>query len=85
MCVFFFWSCAKLYSNRVDNLKLHYGLSVRRSGTIICIFAYIQALGTGFSPFAEPVFQRCISIIQSQQVAKVGQSMGEILLNSMSL
>lgn len=51
---------------------------------VIYNFSYIQALGAGFSPFAEPVFQRCISIIQSQQVAKVGQSVGEILLNSLS-
>ncbi|KAK4853529.1 hypothetical protein QYF36_010621 [Acer negundo] len=30
-----------------------------------------QALGTGFFQFAEPVFQRCINIIQSQHMAKV--------------
>lgn len=35
------------------------------------LFAYFQALGAGFSQFAEPVFQRCISIIQSQLLAKV--------------
>ncbi|KAG6408035.1 hypothetical protein SASPL_131037 [Salvia splendens] len=29
-----------------------------------------QALGTGFSQFAQPVYQRCISIIQAQQLAK---------------
>ncbi|KAF4382452.1 hypothetical protein G4B88_011404 [Cannabis sativa] len=28
------------------------------------------ALGAGFSSFAEPVFQRCINIIQTQQLAK---------------
>ncbi|KAB5541615.1 hypothetical protein DKX38_014589 [Salix brachista] len=33
-------------------------------------FFFFQALGTGFSQFAEPVFQRCIAIIQSQQLAK---------------
>lgn len=44
----------------------------------LCIFwadrvTYInfQALGTGFCQFAEPVFQRCMVIIQSQQLAKV--------------
>ncbi|KAF3967822.1 hypothetical protein CMV_008224 [Castanea mollissima] len=31
----------------------------------------LSALGTGFSQFAEPVFQRCINIIQTQQLAKV--------------
>ncbi|KAG7010837.1 Transportin-1, partial [Cucurbita argyrosperma subsp. argyrosperma] len=30
-----------------------------------------QALGTGFAQFAQPVYQRCISIIQTQQMAKV--------------
>lgn len=34
-------------------------------------FNFFQALGTGFSQFAEPVFKRCINIIQSQQFAKV--------------
>ncbi|KAF9600199.1 hypothetical protein IFM89_005023 [Coptis chinensis] len=29
------------------------------------------ALGSGFSQFAEPVFQRCINLIQTQQLAKV--------------
>ncbi|KAG5239155.1 transportin [Salix suchowensis] len=33
-------------------------------------FSETAALGTGFSQFAEPVFQRCIAIIQSQQLAK---------------
>nr|XP_034927510.1 transportin-1-like isoform X1 [Populus alba] len=36
-----------------------------------CFTSIAQALGTGFSQFAEPVFQRCIAIIQSQQLAKV--------------
>ncbi|XP_065865576.1 transportin-1-like [Euphorbia lathyris] len=36
-----------------------------------CFTSIAQALGPGFSPYAEPVFQRCISIIQSQQLAKV--------------
>uniref|UniRef100_A0A2P2MHJ9 Uncharacterized protein MANES_11G097900 n=1 Tax=Rhizophora mucronata TaxID=61149 RepID=A0A2P2MHJ9_RHIMU len=36
-----------------------------------CFTSIAQALGTGFSQFAEPVFQRCINIIQSQQQAKV--------------
>jgi hypothetical protein len=31
----------------------------------------LQALGPGFAQFAEPVFQRCINLIQSQQLAKV--------------
>ncbi|CBI18918.3 hypothetical protein VitviT2T_026981 [Vitis vinifera] len=35
-----------------------------------CFTSIAQALGTGFSQFAEPVFQRCISIIQSQLLAK---------------
>ncbi|XVE48817.1 hypothetical protein DITRI_Ditri01bG0032800 [Diplodiscus trichospermus] len=30
-----------------------------------------QALGTGFFQFSQPVFQRCINIIQTQQLAKV--------------
>jgi len=30
-----------------------------------------QALGVGFAPFAQPVFQRCMDIIQLQQLAKV--------------
>ncbi|KAG2703107.1 hypothetical protein I3843_06G114100 [Carya illinoinensis] len=36
-----------------------------------CFTSVAQALGTGFSQFAEPVFQRCISIIQTQELAKV--------------
>ncbi|KAJ9189516.1 hypothetical protein P3X46_000799 [Hevea brasiliensis] len=36
-----------------------------------CFTSIAQALGPGFSQFAEPVFQRCIHIIQSQHVAKV--------------
>lgn len=36
-----------------------------------CFTSIAQALGAGFSPFAQPVFQRCISIIQTQQLAKV--------------
>ncbi|XP_038724018.1 transportin-1-like isoform X2 [Tripterygium wilfordii] len=36
-----------------------------------CFTSIAQALGPGFSKFADPVFQRCISIIQTQQVAKV--------------
>ncbi|GFY94563.1 transportin 1 [Actinidia rufa] len=36
-----------------------------------CFTSIAQALGTGFSKFAQPVFQRCITIIQSQQLAKV--------------
>ncbi|EXB24033.1 hypothetical protein L484_006064 [Morus notabilis] len=36
-----------------------------------CFTSISQALGTGFSSFAEPVFQRCINIIQTQQLAKV--------------
>lgn len=37
-----------------------------------CFTSIAQALGTGFSQFAPPVFQRCINIIQTQQIAKVG-------------
>lgn len=37
-----------------------------------CFTSIAQALGTGFSQFAEPVFQRCINIIQTQQLAKAG-------------
>ncbi|CAH9125944.1 unnamed protein product [Cuscuta epithymum] len=37
-----------------------------------CFTSIAQALGTGFSQFAPPVFQRCINIIQTQQMAKVG-------------
>ncbi|XP_059653889.1 transportin-1 [Cornus florida] len=36
-----------------------------------CFTSIAQALRTGFSQFAEPVFQRCINIIQTQQLAKV--------------
>lgn len=36
-----------------------------------CFTSIAQALGPGFFPFAEPVFQRCISIIQNQLLAKV--------------
>lgn len=36
-----------------------------------CFTSIAQALGPGFSQFAEPVFQRCINIIQTQQMSKV--------------
>ncbi|CAL0320622.1 unnamed protein product [Lupinus luteus] len=36
-----------------------------------CFTSIAHALGTGFSPFAEPVFRRCINILQAQQFAKV--------------
>ncbi|KAJ6821666.1 putative transportin-1 [Iris pallida] len=36
-----------------------------------CLTSIAQALGPGFSQFAEPVFQRCINLIQTQQLAKV--------------
>ncbi|TVU16727.1 hypothetical protein EJB05_40304 [Eragrostis curvula] len=36
-----------------------------------CFTSIAQALGPGFAQFAEPVFQRCINLIQSQQLAKV--------------
>ncbi|TMX00812.1 hypothetical protein EJD97_000122 [Solanum chilense] len=36
-----------------------------------CFTSIAQALGTGFAQFAQPVFQRCITIIQSQLMAKV--------------
>ncbi|EPS73595.1 hypothetical protein M569_01158, partial [Genlisea aurea] len=36
-----------------------------------CFTSVAQALGTGFSQFAPTVFQRCINIIESQQLAKV--------------
>ncbi|CAK9134566.1 unnamed protein product [Ilex paraguariensis] len=36
-----------------------------------CFTSIAQALGRGFSQFAQPVFQRCINIIQTQQLAKV--------------
>ncbi|KAG6604952.1 Transportin-1, partial [Cucurbita argyrosperma subsp. sororia] len=36
-----------------------------------CFTSIAQALGGGFAQFAQPVFQRCISIIQTQQMAKV--------------
>ncbi|RAL39765.1 hypothetical protein DM860_003298 [Cuscuta australis] len=39
-----------------------------------CFTSIAQALGTGFSQFAPPVFQRCINIIQTQQIAKVGHA-----------
>ncbi|KAI3924508.1 hypothetical protein MKW92_044556 [Papaver armeniacum] len=36
-----------------------------------CFTSIAQALGPGFSQFAEPVFQRCLSLIQTQLLAKV--------------
>ncbi|KAM7479471.1 hypothetical protein LguiA_027684 [Lonicera macranthoides] len=39
-----------------------------------CFTSIAQALGTGFSQFAQPVYQRCINIIQAQQLAKVDPS-----------
>ncbi|GFP97743.1 transportin-1 [Phtheirospermum japonicum] len=36
-----------------------------------CFTSITQALGTGFSQFAQPAFQRCINCIQTQQLAKV--------------
>ncbi|ONM15687.1 Transportin-1 [Zea mays] len=36
-----------------------------------CFTSIAQALGPGFAQFAEPVFQRCINLIQSQQLAKI--------------
>ncbi|KAF7810758.1 transportin-1 isoform X1 [Senna tora] len=36
-----------------------------------CFTSIAHALGTGFSQFSEPVFRRCLNIIQTQQVAKV--------------
>ncbi|XP_047310116.1 transportin-1-like [Impatiens glandulifera] len=35
-----------------------------------CFTSIAQALSSGFAQFAEPVFQRCINIIQTQQLAK---------------
>ncbi|KAI3916084.1 hypothetical protein MKW98_004525 [Papaver atlanticum] len=36
-----------------------------------CFTSIAQALGPGFSQFAEPVFQRCLNLIQTQLLAKV--------------
>ncbi|KAG9147492.1 hypothetical protein Leryth_007294 [Lithospermum erythrorhizon] len=36
-----------------------------------CFTSIAQALGTGFAQFSPPVFQRCITIIQTQQLMKV--------------
>uniref|UniRef100_M4F875 Transportin-1 n=1 Tax=Brassica campestris TaxID=3711 RepID=M4F875_BRACM len=36
-----------------------------------CFTSISQALGVGFAPFAQPVFQRCMDIIQLQHMAKV--------------
>ncbi|KAF8105268.1 hypothetical protein N665_0160s0004 [Sinapis alba] len=36
-----------------------------------CFTSISQALGVGFAPFAQPVFQRCMDIIQLQHLAKV--------------
>ncbi|KAJ4772512.1 Transportin-1 [Rhynchospora pubera] len=44
-----------------------------------CFTSIAQALGPGFSQFAEPVFQRCIGLIQSQQLAKVDQAAAGVL------
>lgn len=35
-----------------------------------CFTSIAQALGPGFSQFAEPVFRRCINLIHTQQLAK---------------
>lgn len=35
-----------------------------------CFTSIAQALGPGFAPYAEPVFVRCINLIQTQAVAK---------------
>lgn len=32
----------------------------------------LQALGPGFTQYAEPVFVRCINLIRTHEVAKVG-------------
>nr|DAD39259.1 TPA_asm: hypothetical protein HUJ06_013582 [Nelumbo nucifera] len=45
-----------------------------------CFTSIAQALGPGFSQFAEPVFQRCINLIQTQQLAKVQQDISPIAL-----
>ncbi|OVA15964.1 HEAT [Macleaya cordata] len=39
-----------------------------------CFTSIAQALGPGFYQFAEPVFQRCINLIRTQQLAKVDPS-----------
>ncbi|KAJ3681527.1 hypothetical protein LUZ60_016016 [Juncus effusus] len=44
-----------------------------------CFTSIAQALGSGFAPFAEPVFQRCIGLIQSQQLAKIDQVTAGVL------
>ncbi|XP_018440557.1 transportin-1 isoform X1 [Raphanus sativus] len=36
-----------------------------------CFTSISQALGVGFAPFAQPIFQRCMDIIQLQHLAKV--------------
>ncbi|XP_072964721.1 transportin-1-like isoform X1 [Typha angustifolia] len=36
-----------------------------------CFASIAQALGPGFSQFAEPVFHRCINLIQTQELAKI--------------
>ncbi|KAF6135690.1 hypothetical protein GIB67_028261 [Kingdonia uniflora] len=36
-----------------------------------CFTSIAQALGPGFSQFAEPVFGRCINLIKTQHLAKV--------------
>lgn len=36
-----------------------------------CLTSISQALGPAFSPYAEPVFERCLSLIRQQAVAKV--------------
>lgn len=37
----------------------------------ITCFVVFQALGSGFAQFSQPVFQRCLDIIHTQQLAKV--------------
>eukprot|EP00252_Welwitschia_mirabilis_P011248 TRINITY_DN2531_c0_g1_i2.p1 TRINITY_DN2531_c0_g1~~TRINITY_DN2531_c0_g1_i2.p1 ORF type:complete len:886 (-),score=195.35 TRINITY_DN2531_c0_g1_i2:941-3598(-) len=36
-----------------------------------CFTSIAQALGPGFSQYAEPVFLRCITLIRTQQIAKI--------------
>ncbi|KAL7257340.1 hypothetical protein ACSBR1_003612 [Camellia fascicularis] len=56
-----------------------------------CFTSIAQALGTGFSQFAQPVFQRCIDIIHSQYLAKINpvssgvQYDGEFIVCSLDL
>lgn len=47
-----------------------------------CFTSIAQALGPGFSPFSEQVYQRCVNLIQAQHFAKVDPEAASALYNT---